>query len=77
MNTSDATKRRILAQRLGAEPQPVTPVVRFRAERDPSDGRLWYRVGGVGYATLKALRAAFPEARLERVKATRATQLFG
>ena len=77
MNTSDSAKRRILAERLGAEIQSAAPVVYFRAERDPSDGRLWYRVGGVGFASLKKLRAAYPNAELKRIKASRKNRLFG
>lgn len=82
MDTSAATKRRILMQRLGDEPQPAQEVVRFRAERDPmAGGAMWYRVvsgpsRGVAYRSLKAMRDAFPEAQLARVKATRANRLF-
>lgn len=78
MKSDLATKRQILAMRLGQEPQPPTLVVRFRAMKDVTgSGRLIYVVGGVAYASMQRMRDAYPEALFERIKATKKGRLFG
>lgn len=51
-------------------------IVKYIAQRDPS-GRTFYLVGGIGYASLATLRAAYPGARLERIPASRRNRLYG
>ena len=51
----------------------------FFAERDPeSAGKMCYRVGGVGYLSIKELHKQFPSKKYEltRIKATRRNRLF-
>lgn len=49
--------------------------VRYTVQRE--FGVRWYLVGGVGYRSLKEMRAAYPGATFLRIKATRRNRLFG
>lgn len=52
--------------------------VHYRAMRDPSTGGMLYLVGGVGYASMKEMRKAFPKGTaFQRIAAKRSNRLFG